>query len=537
MEYLENPNNDSTSWTEKYAPKTINELVGNDRAVKGIVNWINSFEENKKNQSKNKKNKKKIPKIKLSKLIDLDDAEAGEEEEDMIREIDEFDGDENYSEFDKYCDMDTDYTYAKAKSAKANQPKSCLIVTGNHGSGKTCVVHTILNSLGYVIQVINFGKIKTNKNIKEVIENIMVSTDILNMIDGKKSSKIAIVVDELESITSSTGKNCIIALLRNNEINWLYPIIFISNNQHNKLLSDIKKNSLEIKMWPPYPSELLTILRRIIVKENINISGIQYNNYKVAYSIIDHVQRDFRRLILTLHDLKYAYGDRLISQTMVDEYCKSSKKKDEDFDLFKATDFLLQRYNNIEDSIRYYETEKVLLPLMIHQNYIDILNQKCDDMDLKFKLAHEISGLLSEGDVIENYIYGDQNWDINEVHGFYTCTAPSYLLCSNLEEQQIKLVFPADLNKASIGKINKKNIINAGKCFKNKNIHDYIYINLIVRNLIAEGRMNECVDLLEGYGVRLAGIESLLKVDKIKSSKTNLTSKQRKELSSFLNEE
>lgn len=515
MEYLEKTNNDATSWTEKYCPKTINEIIGNDKAVKTIISWLNCFEENKKKQLKNRKNKRNIPKIKNNDEVNVE-------------------SDDNYSEFDKYCD-NIDYSQTKNKS-KNDQPKSCLIVTGNHGVGKTCIIHAILNSLEYTIQIINFGKIKTNKNIKEVIENIMISSDILTMIEGKKSSKIAIIVDELESITSSTGKNCITSLLRNNELNWLYPIIFISNNQHNKLLSDIKKNSHEVKIWPPYPSELLILLKKIITKENINIAGIQNGNYRVAYRIIDHAQKDFRRLILTLYDLKYAYQNKTITMSTVDEYCKLSKKKDEDFDLFKATDFLLQKYNGIEDSIRYYETEKVLLPLMVHQNYIDIINQKCDNKDLKYKLARDISNLLSEGDVIENYIYGDQNWDINEVHGFYTCTAPSYLL-GNLKEAPIKLAFPADLNKASIGKINKKNIINAGKCFKNKNIHDYIYINLIVRNLIAEGRMNECIKLLEGYNVKLTNIESLLKVDKIKSSKTNLTSKQKKELSLYLNEE
>jgi hypothetical protein len=524
MEYFESSNIDVSSWTEKYCPRTTGDIIGNERAVKSIVNWLNSFEENRRNQMKSKNGKRKVPKLKI---VDGDNQETSENYED----------DNEYSEFDKYLDIGNDYAYAKAKSSKTDQPKSCMIIIGNHGVGKTCVVYSVLNTLGYVTQVVNFGKIKTNKNIKEVIENTMVSSDILTMIEGKKSSKLAIVIDELESITSSTGKNCITALLRNNELNWMYPIIFISNNQHNKLLSDIKKNSYEVKMWPPFPSELLTLLKKVTSKEGVNIAGMQNCNYKVAYHIIDHTQRDFRRLILTLYDLKYAYGDRVITMAMVDEYCKLSKRKDEDFDLFKATDFLLQKYNGIEDSIRYYETEKVLLPLMVHQNYIDILNQKCDDEDLKFKLAEDISSLLSEGDVIENYIYGDQNWDINEVHGFYTCTAPSYLLCSNLEEEPIKLAFPADLNKASIGKINKKNIINAGKCFKNKNIHDYIYINLIVRNLIAEGRMGECVGLLEGYNVKLSNIESLLKVDKIKSSKTNLTSKQRKELSSYLNEE
>lgn len=525
MEYFELSNNDPTSWTEKYCPKTINEIIGNDKAVKGIVAWLNSFEENKKKMlSKPNKHRKKI-KIKIP---------VGDDSESAMPDIDM----DSMTEFDRYC-ADEDNIDPKPKSGKAHQPKSCMIITGNHGVGKTCVVNAILKTMGYCIQIVNFGKIKTNKNIKEIIENIMNSSDILNMLDGKKNGKVAIIIDELEAITSTMSKNCIMALLKNNDDNWLYPTIFISNNQHNKLLSDIKKNSYEIRMWPPYQSELLSLLKRIISNENISIAGVSNSNYKVAYNIIDHAQKDYRRLILTLNDLKYAYENKTITLAMVNEYCKLSNKKDEDFDLFRATNFLLQKYNGIEDCIRYYETEKVLLPLMVHQNYIDMINLKThNNEDLKFKLAEDISYMLSEGDVIENYIYGEQNWDINEVHGYFTCAVPSYLLCTNLpEDDTIKLVFPADLNKASIGKINKKNIINAGKCFKNKNIHDYIYINLIIRNLIAESRIDDCVKLLEGYDVKLVNIESLLKVDKIKSSKTNLTSKQKKELLLYLNEE
>lgn len=514
MEYFENSDTSSMVWTEIYRPKKISEIIGNDKAVKSIVAWLTGFEENKR---KTKQKKKKKIRVKIT-----DDQETPDDvaDPDGLAE-----GDEIYT------------AYTNVRTSKANQPKSCLLLTGDHGTGKSCIVHAILQSMGYVVQVINFGRIKTNKNIAEVIENIMNSSDILTMIEGKKNAKIAIVIDELEAVTSSTGKNCIISLLKNNEENWLCPTIFISNNQHNKLLSDIKKNSHNVKLWPPFPSELLTLFRRIVIEEKINVAGFAGGNYKVAYYIIDHSQKDFRRLIMTLQDLKYAYGHTTITMTMVDEYCKLSKKKDEDFDLFKATDFILQRYNGIEDCIRYYETEKVLLPLMVHQNYIDVINHKCGNVDDRFRLAEDISDVLSEGDVIENYIYGDQNWDINEVHGYYTCTAPSYLLHSTLQpDDSIRLAFPADLNKASIGKINRKNIVNAGKCFKNKNIHDYIYINLIIRNLISEGRMDDCVRLLEGYDVKLANIESLLKVDKIKSSKTNLTSKQKKELSSFLTE-
>ena len=45
------------------------------------------------------------------------------------------------------------------------------------------------------------------------------------------------------------------------------------------------------------------------------------------------------------------------------------KKKELDFDLYKATDKMLTDYIDIDTCIELYETEKVLMPLMIHENY------------------------------------------------------------------------------------------------------------------------------------------------------------------------
>jgi len=198
----------------------------------------------------------------------------------------------------------------------------------------------------------------------------------------------------------------------------------------------------------------------------------------------------------------------------------------------------LFRYKNINDCLRYYETEKVLLPLMVHQNYISCVFKNFTNTVDKFNIINTISKSLSYGDVIENYIYGDQNWDMQEIHGFYSCVISSYYLDKQLKKdpENINLIFTTDLNKTSIKKINKKNINNTNKCFENMNIIDYIYINKIIRNLIDKGKIFECVSMIKGYNnIKLEHIESLLKIDKIEHTKTSLSSKKKKEFLKYLN--
>lgn len=517
MEYINSAIKVSSSWTDKYSPKKISEVIGNGRAIQSVRFWLESFEKNKKNVLKKMRQNpemKKRSKAKI-KIGEIDEIELDNDEIDIVDTIDI-----------EYTDESAITTKKKIK--KRDGPFSCLLVTGNHGVGKTCSVHAILTELKYEIQTINFSRIQKVENIKDIIDRLTNTTNIISMIENKGKQKSALVIDEIESLMSKIEVNCIMALIESNDYKWHYPIIFISNNQHNKFINEIKKKSQEIKMWQPFPETMKILLNKIKEKENI-----KFQSHFIIDKIIDHSQRDFRRLISILQDIKYIYEDQIITAKIIDEYCNLSKKKDIDYDLFKASSSIIHQYSSIDEILRYHETDKVNLPLMMQENYIKGINEYCDSDEKKYELAKNITTSLSKGDVIENYIYGNQNWSIHEAHGFYACVYPSYLMEQNLENninRDFDLSFPSDLNRTSIKKINKKNILKVNEFLKNMNIKDYVYINQLVRKLIEDDRISECTKLFKGYNFTLDNIDKLLKVDKIKSTKINLTSKQKKEI-------
>lgn len=478
---------DSELWIDKFRPTKIKEIVCNERAVHRLVEWLEKFNKQKVQIEKEMKIRKKSKKSSSKKIV--------------------------------------------------RTVKSCALVTGNHGVGKSLSVETVLNEYGYKINKIKFNNIKGIKGIKGYLNNMTQSVNIMNMMNKQKNKQMAIVVDEVESITSTTEKSVISSLLKINESDWICPVIFISTNQHSKQLSNIKNSAHLIDFGLPKDYELKRIVDDIIKKEKIALK-----NESVKRLIIEHAQHDIRRLINILQNIKYAYSDKTITKTTISEYCDISSKKDLDPDLYRETLGLMFEYKSVDDCLRYYETEKVLLPLMMHQNYIEAITKNCDDIETRYELISTISESLSEGDVVENYIYGDQNWDMQEIHGFHTCVKPSYLICNNLPEDEdgnpdptiIRMLFSKDLNKTSIKNINKKNISNTNRCFKDMNIFDYIMINKIIRKLINNGDIDGCIKLLRPYGVKLEHIESLLKIDKIKDTKTSLTSKQKKEFEVYL---
>lgn len=459
-------------WTDKHVPKKIKEFKSNKKVIKEIENWIKNHKINKKKYYENKKNKKK------------------------------------------------------------DKKKSTLLITGKHGVGKTVIVKTILEEYGYDIYDINMEFAKNNKNYKKNIKEMMKKPDILRKIKEKKREKKVIVIDELESITSNKKKKIILTLLKLNDTEWFCPIIFISNEQHSKIISDIKKTAEHIKIYEPKENELREIIEEICEKEKINLDQEIYDE------IIKHSQNDIRRLIYTLQDIKYMYGENEITLEILENYLELSKEKDIDIDLFKETNKIFTNFNSINENLKYYETDKTLLPLMIQENYIKIISQNTDKNKIKkIKEMKRIIENLSYGDIVENYIYGDQNWDMQEIHGYYTCVTTSYYISEYLKNKKKiynRLAFPADLNRTSIKKINKKNINNTNKYFDNMYIFDYIYINNIFNKILKNDDLDECVKILNEYNINLEYIDSLLKIDKIKNDKMILSSKQKKKLNSIL---
>ena len=47
----------------------------------------------------------------------------------------------------------------------------------------------------------------------------------------------------------------------------------------------------------------------------------------------------------------------------------------EDYDLYKATENMLVNYKNIETCFELFESQKVLMPLMIYENYHSYIKQ------------------------------------------------------------------------------------------------------------------------------------------------------------------
>ena len=414
----------------------------------------------------------------------------------------------------------------------SNTKNQGIVVSGNQGLGKTLTIRLLLEECGYIPRIINPNEIKDHRIYDDFNDYYNFVNSIYSKIQfaDNKNKKIALIFDETENITLTSEKKYVMDIYKENNKSKSFPLIFISNNQHSKLLNDLKKGCHEIIFTSPNTNEFKNLVKKICIKENLT-----FESDLLIEKLIIFAQNDIRRLINLLQELSYHITNNKVSESNINEFIEKSREKNIDVGLFDSTERILNNYLDYETIIKLYESEKVLLPLMIHENYLKkILNKSKEPWQNIIYNIVKVSDSISRGDNIETSIYTDQNWYLQNIHGFYTCLNTSYWINKNNSNYKIKtedIKFSSDLNKTSLKNINRKNIVNLSKIINNKSNQEILMLNKICNHLIEEGKENELIKILNGYGkdITIKEIELCLKIDKTTEFNT-LASKDKKRI-------
>ena len=403
-----------------------------------------------------------------------------------------------------------------------NNKNKAIIISGSKGIGKKLSIQLILEKYNYITNIIYPNDIKNLRSNNDFNDYYNFNNSIYAKIDlNCKNNKIAIIFAESENITLTNEKKYIIDIYKENNKLKSFPLIFISNNQHSKLLCELKKNCKEIIFNNLSENDCLKLIDNICINENI-----QFESKDVIIKLINYSQNDIRRLINLFEELSYHLKlDRLITNNLLDHFISKSRYKNINIGLFYSTERILNNYLDNETIYNLYEIEKVLLPLMIHENYLKKIltnNSKNNDINL-LKTIQKISDLLSIGENIETSIYTDQNWYLQTIHGFYTCIYTSYFInktCDNSYKiTQDNINFSSDLNKTSLKNINRKNINNLVSFINNKTNLEILMLNKLSNYLMENNKEEELLNILKHYDKNhnypnIKNIELCLKIDK-----------------------
>lgn len=448
-----------------------------------------------------------------------------------------------------------------------------LIITGTNGVGKTLTVDLVLQENGFEKIVGELSNIsvarktkRKKKSEKEVIgPNRSVRTYYMTLKNNKQllsngqyiRKKIALVFDDVSNISNPKEKEAIKAIIKMNNKFKEFPIIIIANTKHSKTITELKKMVTfivkktidgkksntkvinEILFRPPDYNDMERFVKMICTKEKLKLIQPKSDD-DIYIELIDHAQYDVRRLINILEELKLIYQDTNITIEKLEQYCETSKTKDMNPGIYEATRMLLNKYTNMDEALLLYGEERATIPLIVHENYpLNIRGQYPKmSIDEHVNMLYSISKSISESDKVDGLIYSSQCWNLQSVHGFYSCVMPSYYInkppgkLANKENYR----YTQDYNKTSIKKINNKVIKKAQEhqCLKKVSIYDFLYMASILKTLLERKDYEVFADLMKPYKLKLKEIESIIKIDKIKKSKNTLTGKKRNTLKELL---
>lgn len=415
--------------------------------------------------------------------------------------------------------------------------KQAILLTGCPGTSKTSVAHAILNEFKYDVIEYNASDVRNKKMVEEHLERL-INTDPVDQRFRDNFRPIGIIMDEVDGMSSGDkgGMTQLINLInqtnkldcvKNNIKRKIPPIICICNIGYDKTINELKKHCLQVKFNKPTIDELCQVITIVITKEGIQITDL------AKKLIAERAQGDFRRLMILLQNLtinkKQIDTDDIYDNNII-------VSKNIDLNVYEITRLIFEN-NTTQDILNYYDTDKNLLPMMVHENYISEIDCQSTNNNNKLINIKKCTDAIVNGDMIEKMMYNNQSWYLQKTHGLCSCYLTSYYINTYHKKIHPKIEWTTAFGKFSLQKTNIKNInlliskMMITGC--NYTINDIQTLSQIIlfHLLDTNGDVNIGMTYLKNYNLDMHDIEKLIRVDKLSDKYKKLyTVKQKNKL-------
>ena len=443
-------------WSEKYRPRDLNQIVGNQEQIKQIREWFNLFK------------------------------------------------------------------------LKDNTIKKALLFSGCPGTSKTTVAHAILREFGYSIKEYNASDVRSKKLVEANLDKL-ITMDQVDKQFKANFRPFGIIMDEVDGMSSGDkgGMTQLIKIINPNrgkrsvkkedkqKVNdrWIPPLICICNNNYDRKISELKKDCLEIKFNKPSVSELALVIENVCKNEGFKIT-------EAGKKIVSELaQGDFRRLMFLLQNFSQIKKEQIDANDIY-EYYDVISKKSLDLNTYEVTNRLFSKLSSVEETLKLYETDKSLLPMMVHENYVEVVSSQNTKANYKMlNLQHCIDSVIT-GDIIEKIMYNTQSWHLQPIHGLNACYVPSYYANVHPKLGYDRVKFTSTLGRFSLQRANIKNInlvmsmLNRGSTY---NVDDIQLLSQIIlfHLLDPNGDQQIGIQYLKNYNLSIKDLEKLIKMNKL----------------------
>ena len=333
-----------------------------------------------------------------------------------------------------------------------------MLVHGPSGIGKSEAVRLVLHELGYKQLTIHLSGEHTLKSVESMLQKCVGCRSIL---DWGKKQKFAIVVDELECLQvfqkavlmrllqihsptkgiAKTSKARIAKVLKN-YVPLDMPVVFICNVQYHRSLEEIEKYAEKFCFDYPSAEEQCMWCQSIAMIHDIRITP------NVISLVIAKGGDDIRQLSHLMFTVKQEQraGHNLVK---IRKTLRAFGEKEVQNHLHDLLHNTIVKNTSIDQAMKNYSEEKILLPWMIFENaytYLQNAPFECSS------LIGDIANSVSECDLFWEAAHRGQNYELEDYYAaIATWRIPTYIrkeLPQHLRKR-VAFTFPSIMIKRS----------------------------------------------------------------------------------------
>jgi DNA polymerase III delta prime subunit len=432
--------------------------------------------------------------------------------------------------------------------ARDNTIKKALLLSGCPGTSKTTVAHLVLREFGYDVKEYNASDIRSKKLVEDQL-NKLISMEQVDKHFRDDSKPFGVIMDEVDGMSSGDkggmnqliktinplrGQRCVKKVEKQKLCNrWIPPIICICNDNYTKI-KDLKKDCLEIRFNKPTIAELIKVIQNIAQSEHMKLTP------SAETKIAELAQGDFRRLMFLLQHFS-GIQKPCIDINDVYEYYEVISKKNLDLNSFEITDKIFSKHTSVEDILKLYETDKSLLPMMIHENYVTVACAQNTNEANKMRSCLQCIDSIINGDLIDKMMYNNQSWYLQPIHGMSACYLPSqytnlYPKLGHGGAQWTTFLGKFSARCANMGTITSiSSNLNTGRSYT---VDDIQLLSQIILFQLLDPKGDQQIGLgyMLNYNMEFKYIKDLIKIDRLNDKYKKLyQSRQSKRLKELLN--
>eukprot|EP00656_Telonema_subtile_P008036 TRINITY_DN13771_c0_g3_i1.p1 TRINITY_DN13771_c0_g3~~TRINITY_DN13771_c0_g3_i1.p1 ORF type:complete len:744 (-),score=224.28 TRINITY_DN13771_c0_g3_i1:81-2312(-) len=373
-------------WTDKYKPKTMKDLIGNQESIKKLHTWLSQWKVQLKQQN-----------AKLSAAAAAAEAAAAGK---------------------------------KGKAAKAKAPtlpkgkemKKSALLSGPPGIGKTSAASLVARELGYEVLEFNASSVRSKKAIMEQVMpkvgNHSIGEYYTSSGEASTARELVLIMDECDGMSGADrgGIATLIELIKETK----FPIICICNDRQHQKVRSLANHCLDVPFARPTSRHMLAKMMKIAYSEGLKVSPNQ------IVSAAESSGCDVRQVINVLQMAQS-------SAAGMADYSEESSKKDRQCMLgpFDVVWPLFSREEvsktSINQRIDYFFVDFSMVPMIVQENYLAYRPASAKNVVDELDAVSRAADAIAESDLTTPYIRGaNQNWGLLPFAGVQSTVAPAY---------------------------------------------------------------------------------------------------------------